>query len=121
MEKSAVGRAGEVAAVQHLVQQGWNIVERNWRCSLGEVDIIAQTPEPDPVLVFCEVKCRTGLGYGDPLEAITWRKLARLRQLALTWLGEQPQWVPRYRIDAIGVLLNRSGRPQVTHVEGVGE
>ncbi len=120
MERTAVWRAGEVVAVQHLVKQGWSIVERNWRCSLGEVDIIAHTPGPDPVLVFCEVKCRTGLGFGDPLEAITYAKLAKLRQLALTWLGQQPGWVPRYRLDAIGVLLPRSGRPKVNHVEGVG-
>lgn len=114
-------RAGELLAVQHLVKQGWTIIERNWRCSLGEVDIIAHTPEPGGVLVFCEVKCRSGLGFGDPLEAITWQKVRKLRQLALTWLGDQPQWVPYYRVDAIGVLLPRGGRPQVTHVQGVGE
>ena len=112
-------RAGEAAAVQYLVKQGWTIVARNWRCSLGELDIVARTPGPDPVLVFCEVKCRSGLGFGDPLEAITWRKLNKLRDLALTWLAEQPGWVPRYRLDAIGVLLPRDGRPQVTHVQGV--
>jgi putative endonuclease len=120
VERSAVGRAGEVVAVQHLVTQGWTIIERNWRCSLGEVDIIAHTPGPDPVLVFCEVKCRTGLGFGDPLEAITHAKLTRLRQLALTWLGAHQGWVPRYRVDAIGVLLPRGGRPTLTHLEGVG-
>ena len=64
-------RAGEVAAVQYLVKQGWTIVARNWRCSLGELDIVARTPGPDPVLVFCEVKCRSGLGFGDPLDG--WR------------------------------------------------
>ena len=57
-----------MAAVHHLVKRGWVIVERNWRCSLGEVDIIAHTGGDDPVLVFCEVKCRTGRGYGDPLD-----------------------------------------------------
>lgn len=114
-------RAGELAAVHHLVTRGWTIVERNWRCSLGEVDIIAHTPDRVPVLVFCEVKCRTGTGFGHPLEAITAAKLARLRRLALAWLGEQSQWVPRYRLDAIGVLLPRDGRPRITHLEGVGQ
>ena len=113
-------RAGEVAAVQYLVKQGWTIVARNWRCSLGELDIVARTPGPDPVLVFCEVKCRTGTGFGDPLEAITAAKLSRLRRLALTWLGERSEWVPDYRLDAIGVLLPRDGRPRITHLEGVG-
>ncbi len=110
-----------MAAVQHLVRRGWTIVERNWRCSLGEVDIIAHTADVDPVLVFCEVKCRTGTGFGDPLEAITADKLARLRRLALAWLGEQPNWVRRYRLDAIGVLIRRDGRPRITHLEGVGQ
>jgi putative endonuclease len=119
VERKAVWRAGEIAAVHHLVKQGWQIVERNWRCSIGEVDVIAVTPPPAPVLVFCEVKCRTGTGFGDPLEAITAQKLARLRRLALTWLGEQPERVPRYRIDAIGVLLPRGGRPVITHLEGL--
>ncbi len=113
-------RAGEVAAVAHLVRLGWTIVERNWRCSLGEVDIIAHTADPVPVLVFCEVKCRSGTGFGDPLEAITAAKLSRLRRLALTWLGAQSEWVPDYRLDAIGVLLPRDGRPRITHLEGVG-
>ena len=46
-------------------------------------------------------------------------RVIKLRDLALTWLAEQPGWVPRYRLDAIGVLLPRDGRPQVTHVQGV--
>lgn len=104
-----------------MVKQGWTIIDRNWRCSLGEVDIIAHTPGRDAVLVFCEVKCRSGLGYGDPLEAVTRQKVRKLRQLALTWLGDQPHWVPRYRLDAIGVLLPRGARPTITHLEGVGE
>lgn len=120
MERKQVGQAGENAAVAHLVGRGWRIVERNWRCSIGEVDVIAVTPGPDPVLVFCEVKCRTGLGYGDPLEAITVAKVAKLRRLALTWLGEQPRRVPSFRIDAIGVLLARDRAPVIRHVEGIG-
>lgn len=82
--------------------------------------MIALTPDPVPVLVFCEVKCRSGLGYGDPLEAITWAKVRTLRRLALTWLGEQPQRVPAFRIDAIGVLLSRDRAPVIRHVEGIG-
>jgi putative endonuclease len=120
VERREVGQSGEDVAVGHLVAQGWRIVDRNWRCPAGEVDVIALTPEPDPVLVFCEVKCRRGLGYGDPLEAITYAKRVKLRQLALTWLGEQEHRVPRVRIDAIGVLL-RSGRaPLINHLQGIG-
>lgn len=119
MGRNETGRLGEQAAVQHLVSRGWRIVERNWRCSIGEVDIIAVTPEPTPVLVFCEVKCRRGLGFGQPLEAITVAKAAKLHQLALTWLGEQRSRVPAVRIDGIGVILPRHGPPEICHVEGI--
>lgn len=111
---------GEAAAVEYLAKRRWRIVERNWRCSIGEVDVIALTPPPAPVLVFCEVKCRTGLGYGAPLEALTWKKRAKLRDLALTWLGEQSHGVPRFRIDAIGVLLRPGRAPEISHAEGIG-
>lgn len=120
MERGAVWRAGEAVAVDYLVRLGWRVVERNWRCSIGEVDVIAVTPGPSPVLVFCEVKCRTGRGFGDPLEAITAAKLGKLRELALTWLGGQPHRVPRFRIDGIGVLLCRGSSPVISHVEGIG-
>ena len=119
MGRAEVWHVGEDLAAAHLERLGWRILERNWRCPAGELDIVALEPGPEPVVVFCEVKCRSGLGFGDPLEAITWRKLNKLRDLALTWLAEQPGWVPRYRLDAIGVLLPRDGRPQVTHVQGV--
>ena len=120
MDKQEVGRVGEDAAVAHLAALGWRVVERNWRWSLGEVDIIAVTPGGQPTLVFCEVKCRTGLGYGDPLEALTYAKRRKLRDLALTWLGHQPSRVERFRIDAIGVLLPPGQPAQVTHVQGIG-
>lgn len=120
MEREQVWRTGEAIAVDHVVRLGWRIVERNWRCSIGEVDVIAVTPGPYPVLVFCEVKCRTGTGFGDPLEAVTAAKVAKLRQLALTWLGEQPHRFSRFRIDAIGVVLRRARPPVVSHVEGIG-
>ena len=120
MERNAVGRAGEVVAVQHLVRQGWVIIERNWRCSLGEVDIIAHTPEPDTVVVFCEVKCRTGLGFGDPLESITYAKRQKLRQLAAEWLAVSRVHPDGVRIDAIGVVMLPRTLPTLTHVRGIG-
>ena len=72
------------------------ILERNWRCRLGEIDIVAaETGEKGVTLVFYEVKCRSGLGFGHPLEAITFTKTRTLRQLAALWMREhdRPQGV----------------------------
>lgn len=112
-----VGRRGEDLAAQWLVERGMTVLERNWRCAEGELDIVARTG--DGVVVVCEVKCRTGLGYGDPLEAITYDKVRRLRQLAGIW-ARQHGLRRRMRIDAIGILDLRGGEPKVTHVPGIG-
>ena len=112
-------RAGEVAAVQYLVKQGWTIVARNWRCSLGELDIVAREGD---CLVVCEVKTRRTLDYGSPLEAITWRKAARLRRLAGWWIEAHPEVsgvTRRVRVDVVGVLLPYRGAPQIEHLAGV--
>ena len=98
-------RAGEVAAVQYLVKQGWTIVARNWRCSLGELDIVARTPGPDPVLVFCEVKARASADFGGPEGAVGWKKQQRLRRLAAAWLAERrPAHLVDVRFDVAAVV-----------------
>ena len=73
-----------------------------------------------PTVVVCEVKCRSGLGFGHPLEAITWAKLRTLRQLAAEWVRDHPTGPVRVRIDAIGVVLLTGQEPQLTHARGVG-
>ncbi|MDO5068324.1 MAG: YraN family protein [Propionibacteriaceae bacterium] len=114
----ALGRRGEDLAVQHLTAQGWTIIDRNWRCQEGELDIIAHDPRSDE-LVFVEVKTRAGLGFGDPLDAVAWRKQRQLRRLCLLWLTEHGLRVPAIRLDAIGVLLLPGQRPQFRHVRGI--
>lgn len=113
--RRAVGIRGEDIAVAHLEELGWRVVARNWRCAAGEIDVISV--DPAGTTVFCEVKTRTGLGFGDPLEAITWEKQRRLRQLAATWLQTHP--APRVRIDGIGIVLRRGHQPRISHVEGI--
>lgn len=116
-----IWRRGEDLAAAELERQGLVVVERNWRCALGEIDIIAShSTGGDVEMVFCEVKCRTGLGYGDPLEAITWAKLRKLRQLAAEWMATTGTAVRRIRLDAIGVVLLRGEPPQLTHVRSIG-
>ena len=121
-ERQALGRRGEDLAVAELERQGLEVLARNWRCRrIGEVDVVAlDRSGAVPTVVVCEVKCRTGLGFGHPLEAITWAKLRTLRQLAAEWVRDHPVGPVRVRIDAIGVVLRPGEDPQLTHARGVG-
>lgn len=112
----AVGDHGEELACEHVVQQGWQVVERNWRCAAGEVDIIAWDGD---CLVFCEVKTRRSTRYGPPVEAVTPAKAARLRRLAWSWLRAHDVHPRHVRIDVIAVALARSGPPALTHLQAV--
>ncbi len=115
--KDALGRYGEDLAARHLIAQGIVVLERNWRCDAGEIDIVGRD---GPVLVICEVKTRRGVGYGTPLEAVTPRKVARLRTLAARWLAQSGTHPASVRFDVVGVLQPRAGAAQVQHVRGVG-
>lgn len=111
-----VGQYGEDLAARYLVEHGFTILERNWRCAQGEIDIVAREGQ---TLVICEVKTRRGLGYGSPLESITYRKLSKLRQLVGQWLREHEVRPGEIRIDIVAVLLPHQGGPSVDHVRGV--
>ena len=115
-QRQRLGRQGEDAAARLYEERGWQIIDRNFRCKFGEIDVIATRGS---IAVFCEVKTRTGTEYGFPLEAVTARKAARLRRLAATWLHERDLRVPDIRIDLVGVLRPRRGAAQVEHVRGV--
>lgn len=118
--RRALGQRGEDVAADHLAAAGYRIIDRNWRCREGEIDLVARAEVAGrSVIVFCEVKTRTGLGYGDPLEAITYQKARRLRRLAGLWLAAADRTADQVRVDAIGVVLRRGEQPRVTHVEGV--
>lgn len=114
--KDALGRYGEDVAAAHLARQGIVVLERNWRCDAGEIDILGRDGD---VLVVCEVKTRRGEGYGTPLEAVTARKAARLRRLAARWLADRGVHPREVRFDVVGVLQPRRGAAVVEHVRGV--
>ncbi len=117
-ERGALGRWGEELAARYLTSRGMRVIERNWRCVHGELDIVAVDGE---CLVVCEVKTRTSVGFGAPVEAVTWRKRARLRRLVGVWLAEHASGgYAGVRIDVVGVLRPPAGRPVVWHLEGVG-
>jgi putative endonuclease len=116
-QRLATGGYGESSAARYLVEHGMVVLDRNWRCPGGELDLVLRDGE---VLVFCEVKTRASVAYGSPLEAVTPAKLARLRRLAATWMADHGIHAPHVRIDLVGVLLDGSGRHRIDHVRGVG-
>lgn len=115
--KDLLGQQGEQLAAEFLADAGLSVISRNWRCSLGEIDIVALEGR---TLVVCEVKTRSGVRFGTPLEAITWQKARRLRGLAVAWVRAHGLVFDEIRIDAIGVLRAASGEFSIEHVRGVG-
>jgi putative endonuclease len=114
--KDDLGRRGEQLAAEYLESRGLEILDRNWRCAHGEVDLVARD---GPVIAVVEVKTRSGTGYGHPLEAITREKLARLRRLAGAWQAAHPDVRGPLRVDAVGVILPRDGDRTIEHLTGV--
>jgi len=118
--KDAVGRFGEQVAAAHLEAAGLVVLDRNWRCREGELDIVARDGSE---LVFVEVKTRSSLSFGSPAEAVGRVKAARIRQLALRWLAAARERDPELawsslRFDVVSVLRPRSGPLQVSVVRG---
>jgi putative endonuclease len=111
-----LGRYGEELAARHLGLDGFAVLERNWRCDLGEIDIVARDGD---CVVVCEVKTRSSLRYGSPFEAITERKLHRLERLGMRWMRERGVRPPTMRVDVVSVLRPTSGPTVVEHVRGV--
>ncbi|MBV9487894.1 MAG: YraN family protein [Frankiaceae bacterium] len=116
LAKDELGKRGEDLAARHLVGAGFAIVTRNWRCPVGEIDIVARDGD---ALVVVEVKTRTSTAFGSPAEAITPRKAEKLRELALTWAREHPDSPRAIRFDVISVVIPKLGLPQLEHLRGV--
>lgn len=115
--RGALGRYGEDLAARRLARIGIRILDRNWRCRDGEIDIVAADGD---ALVVCEVKTRREGAYEQPMQAVRPRKAARLRLLAERWLERHGPPPPGgVRIDLVGVVLPRRGAPRVEHVRGV--
>jgi len=104
-ERVMLGAAGEHAAARHYEQAGFEVVDRNWRCREGELDLVLARSR---LMVFCEVKTRTSDRFGLPAEAVNFRKQARIRRLAAGWLaaweGARPNVI---RFDVASVSQGR--------------
>lgn len=99
--RRALGTTGEEAVAAWYVDRGYEIVERNWRCRAGELDLIVRRGR---TFVFCEVKTRSSAAFGAPVEAITREKQVRLRHLAARWLEDAPLRPTDIRFDVASVL-----------------
>jgi putative endonuclease len=117
-------RTGEIAedlVARRLLAQNWEIVERNARTRYGELDIVALD---GPILVFVEVKgARAGTRFGPekPILSIDFAKQRQVRRLGTAWMAERRDFPPfdDIRFDAVGVTLDRAGRPlEVEHIKG---
>ncbi|MGH3447233.1 MAG: YraN family protein [Nocardioidaceae bacterium] len=115
-QRKALGDYGERVAARHLEQQGMTVVDRNWRCSDGEIDIVAREGR---VLVVCEVKTRSSDRYGSAFQAITAEKARRLHHLGHAWASAHQCRCGEIRLDVVAVTAWRHGRPTVEHIVGM--
>ncbi len=115
LRRTELGRHGERIAAAYLAQAGLRVLDRNWRCREGELDLVARE---GAALVFCEVKTRRGTGFGHPVAAVTPAKQRRLRTLAQRWLATHEQHAPDLRFDVVGVLVRPARPALVTHLRG---
>ncbi len=116
--RAEIGALGEALAVEQLTSQGLRILDRNWRCRYGELDIIA-VDELTRTMIFVEVKTRTSDRFGGVEQAVTPDKVRRLRRIAGLWLASQNGSWSAVRIDVIGVRIGRQRTPEITHLRAV--
>ncbi|NYF97181.1 YraN family protein [Janibacter cremeus] len=116
--RAALGVAGEDMAQQYLTDRGMVLLDRNWRCREGEIDLVLRDGD---TVVVCEVKTRRTRAFGDPIQAITRAKLARLRRLAGCWLADHCMSAPCVRLDIVALLQHPDGTYSVDHRAGVGQ
>ncbi|HEY3306975.1 MAG TPA: YraN family protein [Desulfuromonadaceae bacterium] len=114
-DNKSTGKLGEDVASAFLTARGFRILQRNFCCKGGEVDIVARDPR-DKSLVFVEVKARRNLSYGEPQLAVTPFKQRQISKAALTYLAKNQQIDSIARFDVIAILLDEGGRHKVDHI-----
>ena len=111
----ALGQWGEKTAEKYLIRKGLSIIERNYRCKSGEIDLIARN---GTTLVFIEVKTRSNLCYGLPCESITQQKLRHLKNAIQFYMKANRIETCDLRVDVIEILY-RNGQVFLRHIENV--
>jgi len=110
--RRTLGAMGESLAADLYRKLGFTIVDRNWRCRSGELDLVVACGD---LLIFCEVKTRRTDFFGSPAEAVGYAKQARLRRLAAAWMSEHNAGWKNVRFDVVSVLIGET-EPQITHL-----
>ena len=115
--KQLIGKLGESAVAEYLLERGFRILDRNWRIKEGEIDLVVKSPSGK--VHFVEVKTRSSLAFGHPLEAIDRDKAHRLQKLALAWLVTNQHFGRDYQVDVASVTLSRSMQATIDYRAGV--
>lgn len=111
--RQAFGELGERIAARWLAGKGWRVVQRRFRNGHRDIDLVV---ERAGTIAFVEVKARRGERYGDPVEAVNWRKQKELGRSARVWIARFGRPGTAYRFDVVGVLVD-GGRVRIRHVE----
>jgi len=119
-DKRKVGELGENLACQYLKRNGYKIIGRNFRKTGGEIDIIARD-QKNGILVFVEVKTRTGNAFGQPQEAVDFFKQRKLKKAAFAYLNQKGSDCD-FQIDVIAILLNyKTRKARIKHYQNAVE
>ena len=116
-QKQTIGKIGEIAIAEYLIKLGFTILDRNWRTKGGELDLVAKSPVGN--VHFIEVKTRSSLAFGHPLEAIDREKAHRLQKLSQAWLVTNKHFGADYQVDVAAVTLSRTLQPTIDYRAGV--
>jgi putative endonuclease len=115
---NSLGEMGESIAATFLKGAGFSIVERNFRCVCGELDIVARDGR---TIVFVEVKCRNNQNYGPPQLAVTPFKQRQISKAALVWLSKRRLYDAEARFDVVAIVLHESDLPEIEHIRNAFE
>lgn len=109
-----LGKCGEKVATKYLESKKYRIIQKNYRCFYGEIDIIAKDKK---AIVFVEVKTRSSKKYGRGMEAVNFIKRQKLRKTALHFLQKNKVFFDGLRFDVIDILIKNSGPPEIHHIK----
>ncbi len=116
LSKTRTGQIGEELALKFLLKKGYKLIEKNFRCSLGEIDLIVS--DSDKNLIFVEVRSKTDTLFGEPFETVGIKKQRRIYRLAEYYLNHKDIEEAPCRFDVISLLLDSSGKLQkLEHIE----
>lgn len=116
----SLGERGEALAARYLEDQGYRVLDRNYRFERNEVDLVCFEPNEDDTggeLVFVEVKARSSLGFGAPEEAVDDKKQEALVEVSRAWMHERRMEGAAARFDVVAVVLQQGRAPNITHHE----